>query len=200
MLDFSKAFDQVPYQRLICKLDHYGVLGPLLSWTQNFLTQRFQRVVMVATDGQSSDWVPVISGVPQGTVLGPLIFPVHVFINDLQTGITSKLRLFADDCLIYRSSSCINDSDIIQQDLNRLHQWSVDWQMQFNNKRCHIMKFTHRRKITNTQYQLGGDCLSSVSEYPYLEKIQRVQPCLSSISTTKRTVYPKCFKIYNGKP
>jgi hypothetical protein len=163
VLDFSKAFDRVPHQRLLRKLHHYGVRGPLLSWTDHFLTQRSQRVVI---DGQSSEWVPVTSGVPQGTVLGPLLF--LTFINDIPTGITSKLRLFADDCLIYRSISTINDSSSLQQDLDRLHQWSVDWQMQFNVDKCHLMRFTRRQKITDAQYHLGGTNLSSVTDYPYL--------------------------------
>ena len=164
MLDFSKAFDRVPHQRLLRKLHHYGVRGPLLSWTENFLTQRSQRVVI---DGQSSDWVPVTSGVPQGTVLGPLLF--LTYINDIPSGITSKLRLFADDCLIYRSISNITDSTELQKDLDRLHQWSVSWQMQFNVDKCHLMRFTRRRNITDTQYHLGGSQLSSVTKYPYLD-------------------------------
>ena len=163
VLDFSKAFDRVPHQRLLRKLHHCGVKGPLLSWTENFLTQRFQRVVV---DGQSSDWVPVTSGGLQGTVLGPLLF--LTYINDIPPGITSKKRLFADDCLIYRSISNITDSTELQKDLDRLHQWSVSWQMQFNVDKCHLMRFTRRRNITDTQYQLGGSQLSSVTEYSYL--------------------------------
>jgi hypothetical protein len=97
VLDFSKAFDRVPHQRLLRKLHHYGVRDSLLLWINNFLTKRSQRVVV---DGESSDWVPVTSGVPQGTVLGPMLF--LSFINDLPSGIISKIRLFADDCLIYR--------------------------------------------------------------------------------------------------
>ena len=97
VLDFSKAFDRVPHQRLLNKLHHYGVRDSLLLCINNFLTKRSQRVVV---DGEASDWVPVTSGVPQGTVLGPLLF--LSFINDLSSGITSKIRLFADDCLIYR--------------------------------------------------------------------------------------------------
>ena len=150
MLDFSKAFDRVPHQRL-------------LQWTSHFLTQRNQQVVI---EGKASDWVPVTSGVPQGTVLGPLLF--LTFINDIPTGITSKLRLFADDCLMYRSISSPQDSVNLQHDIDRLHQWSLDWQMKFNTDKCHLMRLTRRRKITSTQYHLGGDQLTSVEEYPYL--------------------------------
>ena len=92
VLDFSKAFDRVSHQRLLQKLQHYGIRGSLLQWTEHFLTQRQQQVVI---DGQASDWEHVTSGVPQGTVLGPLLF--LTFINDIPSGITSNLRLFADD-------------------------------------------------------------------------------------------------------
>ena len=163
VLDFSKAFDRVPHQRLLRKLDHYGIRGHLLLWAENFLTHRSQRVVI---DGQSSEWVPVTSGVPQGTVLGPLLF--LTFINDLPAGITSKLRLFADDCLMYRSINNTSDSIKLQEDLDRLHKWSLDWQMLFNTDKCHLMRFTRRRNIIDSQYHLGDDQLTSVSEYPYL--------------------------------
>ena len=163
VLDFSKAFDRVPHQRLLLKLHHYGVRGPLLTWMENFLTQRSQRVVI---DGKSSDWSPVTSGVPQGTVLGPLLF--LAFINDLPSGISSKIRLFADDCLLYRTINNSEDTSLLQQDLDRLHQWTIKWQMQFNTDKCHSMKFSLRRNSTTTKYHLGGSFLTSVEDYPYL--------------------------------
>ena len=137
VLDFSKAFDRVPHQRLLSKLYHYGVRDSLLLWINNFLTKRSQRVVV---DGEASDWVPVISGVPQGTVLGPLLF--LSFINDLSSGITSKIRLFADDCLIYRPIKNIEDSAALQRDLDILHRWSTTWNMKFNTDKCHTIRFT----------------------------------------------------------
>ena len=153
----------MPHQRLLRKLQHYGIRGSLLQWTEHFLTQRQQRVVI---DGQASDWEHVTSGVPQGTVLGPLLF--LTFINDIPSGITSNLRLFADDCLLYRSISSIDDSTRLQQDLNLLHQWSTKWQMQFNTDKCHLIRFTRRQKIIDAHYHLGGSQLSTVDEYPYL--------------------------------
>jgi hypothetical protein len=163
VLDFSKAFDRVPHQRLLHKLHHYGIRESLLQWIDNFLTQRHQRVVI---DGQASDWTPVTSGVPQGTVLGPLLF--LTFINDLPTGIASKLRLFADDCLMYRTIANTSDTTDLQQDLDRLHQWSSNWQMQFNTDKCHLMRFTLRRNVINAHYHLGDNQLTSVTDYPYL--------------------------------
>ena len=97
VLGFSKALDVVPHQRLLHKLDHYGIRGSTLLWIQNFLTTRTQKVVV---DGSSSDTAHVESGVPQGTVLGPILF--LCYINDLPSSVSSDVRLFADDRLLYR--------------------------------------------------------------------------------------------------
>ena len=97
ILDFSKAFDTVPHDKLLGKLSGYGIQGPLLTWLSHFLSDRTMRVI--CEGAQSSD-AKVGSGVPQGTVLGPLLFLCH--INDLPERVKSKVRLFADDCLLYR--------------------------------------------------------------------------------------------------
>ena len=101
VLDFSKAFDVVPHRRLLGKVKHYGITGQTLNWISEFLSGRTQCVVV---DGAESCWIPVTSGVPQGTVLGPLLF--LLYINDLPDCVSSSVRLFADDCLLYRSHIC----------------------------------------------------------------------------------------------
>ena len=109
VLDFSKAFDVVPHQRLLHKLDHYGIRGTTLNWIKNLLTNRTQKVVV---DGSSSESARVKSGVPQGTVLGPLLF--LTYINDLPSTVSSQVRLFADDCLLYRPIKCQADQEKLE--------------------------------------------------------------------------------------
>jgi len=104
LLDFAKAFDSVPHQRLLLKLRHYGVTYNTCHWICSWLTKRSRWVVL---DGVQSDPVFVQSGVPQGTVLGPLMF--LLYINDIADVLSSSLRLFADDCLLYRTINSEED-------------------------------------------------------------------------------------------
>ena len=109
------------------------------KWIDAWLTQRSQKVVL---DGVSSDSKPVHSGVLQGTVLGPLIF--LIYINDITKHVSSRssLRLFADDCLLYRNITAEEDSIQLQHDLNQLSTWASKWQLRFNVAKCTIMCFT----------------------------------------------------------
>ena len=127
ILDFSKAFDTVPHQKLLHKLKNYGIDGNLNKWVEQFLTNRQQRVLV---EGEFSSFDKVLSGVPQGTVLGPLLFLCH--INDLPKHVKSQIRLFADDCLLYREIKRLSDQEIIQKDLLALEKWAHDWGMKFN--------------------------------------------------------------------
>ena len=101
-LDFPKAFDSVPHERLLFKLERHGIDGSALQWFRNFLTGRMQRVVL---RGTCSSWSPVLSGVPQGTILGPVLFILYV--NDISSGILSTVKLYADDTKVYREISDI---------------------------------------------------------------------------------------------
>ena len=147
ILDFTKAFDTVPHRRLLFKLKHYGVNSCLLSWLTSFLMCRTQRVVL---EGEVSASVGVDSGVPQGTVLGPLLF--LLYINDLPDGIRSTTRLFADDALVYRTVSSTADSDVLQADLDHLSKWQQDWQMQFNPSKCYVMHISNSRNQLYSEY------------------------------------------------
>jgi len=119
IFDFSKAFDSVPHKRLITKLHAYGIRNNILKWISTFLTSRRQRVVV---NGCQSSWLPVASGVPQGTVLGPLLF--LLYINDITCSINSEVRLFADDCIVYRTITNTLDSTILQQDIDTFQTWA----------------------------------------------------------------------------
>ena len=110
LLDFSKAFDKVPHQRLLEKLSYYGVRGNLYSWIKDFLTNRKQEVVL---EGKHSSRSEVTSGVPQGTVLGPLLF--LIFINDITKNTSSNAGLSADDCLLYRTINCEADAKTLKK-------------------------------------------------------------------------------------
>jgi len=163
IFDFSKAFDSVPHQRLLVKLQSYGIRGNILTWISSFLTNRDQRVMV---NGSKSSWLPVTSGVPQGTVLGPLLF--LLYINDITNNIESEIRLFADDCILYRTIQSSADHTILQHDIDTLHSWSSVWQMKFNSQKSHIMSITRQRSKPTSSYRLGTDTLSRVESHPYL--------------------------------
>ena len=127
IMDFAKVFDKVPHRRLLHKLEYYGIRGSTHKWINSWLSGRTQQVVL---DGQASDPVPVLSGVPQGSVLGPVLF--LLFINDLPDNIRSSVCLFADDCVLYRNIHSLQDCLTLQEDLTSLGQWEADWQMKFN--------------------------------------------------------------------
>ena len=163
VLDFSKAFDTVPHDGLLSKLKHYGIDDKIWLWISNFLKQRKQRVVV---DGIQSDLVTVDSGVPQGTVLGPILFLLH--INDLPSVISSKVRLFADDCLVYREIKNRQDQIALQKDLNLLENWGSKWGMRFNAAKCNIMRMSRKQTPISTQYELSGQVLEEVKDAKYL--------------------------------
>ena len=162
-LDFSKAFDTVPHRQLLNKLIFYGIQGPILQWISSWLTKRNQRVVV---DGEASDAVIVKSGVPQGTVLGPLMF--LVYINDINESITSSIRLFADDCVVYNTISTLQDAEQLQNDLTNICAWSEKWQMKLNIDKCVLLKCTRSLIPVTFPYTLSGQALTSKSQHPYL--------------------------------
>ena len=164
VLDFSKAFDKVPHQRLTRKLEYYGIRGNVNNWIGSFLNNRQQQVVV---DGETSSQAPVTSGVPQGSVLGPALF--LVYINDITDNINSKIRLFADDCLIYREVKSVEDHQGLQEDLDNLHSWSNTWQMAFNVSKCFTMSVTNARKNKRSwTYSMGGENMEKVDDTSYL--------------------------------
>ena len=147
IMDFSKAFDSVPHNRLLFKLNRYGIQNNTHRWISNFLRHCVQRVVV---GGEHSTWTDVVSGVPQGTVLGPLLF--LYYINDLPNNLQSSVPLFADDCVIYREIQNEFDSNVLQEDLDTLRKWETNWQLCFNPSKCFVMRLTHSRSPKHFNY------------------------------------------------
>jgi len=133
-LDFAKAFDKVPHCRLLQKLESHGISGKLKRWISAWLNGRYQRTCI---NGCRSGWRRVTSGVPQGSVLGPLLF--LIYINDLDSGVMSWILKFADDTKVFRKVCNDMDRSILQDDLDRLIAWSLEWLMFFNEKKCKVM-------------------------------------------------------------
>jgi hypothetical protein len=158
--DFSKAFDTVPHKRLSLKMKAYGIEGKLLAWVEAFLTGREQ---MVRVNGELSSSKAVISGIPQGSVLGPLLFVIY--INDLPDVVQSNILLFADDTKIFNKVSSIDDATALQKDIDALNRWSDMWLLRFNTDKCHVLTMGKFHNITHThRYTLYGDELEHVFE------------------------------------
>ena len=160
ILDFSKAFDTVPHRKLLHKLEAYGVRGPIHNWISNFLTQRSMCVVV---EGEKSRQVDVGSGVPQGTVLGPLLFLCHIY--DLPDRVSSHIHLFADDCLVYRAINTPADHQRLQKDLDNLQRWAQEWGMKFNAKKCYVLSSKNK---SSHFYTIDNHILQQVQNNHYL--------------------------------
>ena len=164
ILDFEKAFDTPPHELLKSKLFSYGIGGKTLKWIDSFLCFRQQRVVV---NGVKSDRAPVLSGVPQDTVLGPLLF--SLYINDISSDIESEIRLFADDCVCYREIKDEEDTMKRQSDIDRLGSWARKWGMRFQPVKCNMMQLTRKRiKEIHASYTLEETDLENVESIKYL--------------------------------
>jgi hypothetical protein len=162
-IDFSKAFDSIVFTKLLSKLEQYGITGALLKWLYGFIHNRIQCVVI---ENCFSSFTDVASGVPQGSVLGPILF--LIFINDIVSsccGITS-VKLFADDVKLYNIYNCEDGSLNLQQSVDKIVYWSNIWQLKVNVDKCHVLSIRNRNKSKDSnqsQYLLDGIPLSNVS-------------------------------------
>ena len=183
-LDFQKAFDKIPHKRLMMKVEAYGVRGSISRWITNWLSDREQRVILKQS---SSNWSPVISGVPQGSVLGPLLF--IMYINDIDSTVVSRLLKFADDTKVFSAVSSQIEIDQLRTDLQTLYKWSQDWQMLFNIDKCKIMHFG--RNNGKVRYEIGEQQLDEVTLEKDLgvlvqDDLKVSQQCIKAVKTANR--------------
>ena len=154
-LDFSKAFDKVPHKRLLKKVEALGINAKIVSWIEDWLANRRQRVIV---NGVMSSWAHVQSGVPQGSVLGPLLF--LIYINDLDVDLSSNVSKFADDTKIFAAVDSQVKIENVQRDLDKLAGWCDKWQMKFNEEKCKVLHFGRNNK--GHTYQINGRDLENV--------------------------------------
>ena len=150
-MDFKKAFDTVPHHRLLKKIQSYGIAGNIYQWIKSFLTHRKQRV---SIKGTFSTWEETTSGIPQGSVLGPLLFVIY--INDMPEQINSKIFMFADDTKIFTEISTRSDQDMLQEDIKKLDKWSNTWLLEFHPEKCKQMTVTKKNEENNREYHMRG--------------------------------------------
>ena len=144
-------------------MDYYGVRDSTLHWIRDFLLNRTQSVFL---EGHISDPLDVVSGVPQGTVMGPLLF--LAYINDLPEATTSGVKLFADDSLLFRRIRTNKDCDTLQKDLAALEEWEKQWQMGFHPEKCTVIRISGRRQHHQCSYTLHGYTLEVVDSVKFL--------------------------------
>lgn len=161
-LDFSKAFDCVPHNLLLYKLESfYGISGNMLEWFRDYLTDRKQKVLV---ENVCSEFEAVTSGVPQGSILGPLMF--LLYINDMAFLDTScSIALFADDSKCFKQVRSSNDCLSLQHDLDVLYKWSCSWQMDFNASKCKVLSITRSHDPIVFNYCMNGTPLEKVGSF-----------------------------------
>ena len=147
--------DTVPHRRSLHKLQGYGINNKITRWITDFLIGRKQRVSVQCT---FSEWMLVLSGIPQGSVLGPLLFVIY--INELPKIVKSTIYLFADDTKILRSINSLEDTKILQEDLDKLQEWSNIWLLKFHPNKCKPMTIGRQTENTKVTYTLNkGDAI-----------------------------------------
>ena len=163
--DISKAFDRVWHRGLIQKLKGAGVAGDLLEWFSNYLKDRKQRVVIA---GSNSGWLDITAGVPQGSILGPLLF--LVYINDITSNISSNIRLFADDTSLYLIVDLPDTAaTLLNDDLSRISEWANTWLVSFNAaKTKHLLISRKRHTPVHPPLFMNNVEITSVKEHKHL--------------------------------
>ena len=156
--DSMKAFDTIPHKRLIGKLESYGISEDLIEWVKSFLTDRRQRV---RVNGSCSDFQQVTSGIPQGSVLRPILFVIY--INNLPDKLESDCYMFADDTKIFRQIASTSDNEILQSDVKKLEDWSDTWLLRFHPDKCKVVT-AGKSEQQNCDYILRNTTLQHVEK------------------------------------
>ena len=136
----------------------YGIDGDALQWLRSYLGRRRQRVVL---NGKVSEWVPVLSGTPEGGHISPLLFSLYV--NDLPTAISTNCLLFADDLKLFHEIRSDEDVHALQRDLDAVTRWAADWKLKLNASKCKSFKITLKRKIIDSSYSINSTTLENVT-------------------------------------
>ena len=162
--DISKAFDKVWHRGLLRKLQAIGIRGTLLHWFENYLAERKQAVVL---HGSRYDYLTVPAGVPQGSVLGPLLF--LIYINDIVEDIESVIKLFADDISMYL---CLENphirAKILNNDLEKIMQWANKWKIEFNERKTELMNITRNKNHQFQSLNFGRTILEDTHSHKHL--------------------------------
>ena len=165
-LDLSKAFDKVPHHKLILSLSAVGVSGPLLKWLESYLTHRSQRVVL---NGHSSTSLPVLSGVPQGSILGPLLFIIYInTLAELHLSPGSSLILYADDILLYRAVGNRYDNILLQQDVDLISAWIESSGLAINASKSTLLIISRKLEKPQIHLSINSTPLTTVESAKYL--------------------------------
>lgn len=164
-IDFSKAFDRVSHRKLLTKLKMFGLNENITSWIRAYLRNRSQTVEVRDAPSYS---LSVTSGVPQGSVLGPLLF--LLYINDISTVIKPpvQINLFADDCLVYSPIKTSEDQAALNDSLDYIKQWCFQWQMEINFKKSSYTHVTNKKNVSLFQYHIGNVELTKAETFKYL--------------------------------
>lgn len=188
-LDFKKAFDSIPHNELLHKLWRIGITGTLWFWFRNYLSNRSHYV----TYGQNtSSTLPVLSGVPQGSILGPLLFIIYV--NDIPDIINhSDCYLFADDAKLLKVITSLEDADDLQDDLIAIEQWCKEWNLSLNPSKCSAMHFTTLRSQTyDHEYRINNYCI------PFLQTQRDLGVLVSGSLSWSHHCDQACAKAYQS--